>query len=330
MNQDESTELCGIKNIGNNCYLNSGLQILARCTSFVSKLEHFNSNNYPFCMLLSSAFDSLLTHKIYDPSTFVKYFCSKNKDFLIGEQCCSQNFIRTVLNNVNDEIKLSKMNCINYYQNYSPKDSNEIKAYNNYISENHIYPESDALFTFTGILKSHSEGRCKNCGYLFNTYSFCSFIDQNMYLDEIHEKCQFNKVIEKNLPPSGIAEMECLKCKNLMKIKEETKLVKLPEILVFTLERFLGGTNKVNIIPDEYICLDDFKDPNLKGVETVYELFAINIRFGSTKYYGHEICQIKISDSWYEFNDTYTSIKKCDYFDCSYGLYYRRIKRSYN
>ena len=146
-----------------------------------------------------------------------------------------------------------------------------------------------------------------------------------MYLDNIHQRCEFKKVIEENLPPYNTIEMECLKCKNIMKLTEETKLVKLPEILIFTIERFLGGTNKVDIIPNDIIDLQEYADPNLNGVETLYELFAINIRFGSTKNWGHEICQIKINGYWYEFNDSSTSFKKRDYFNCSYGLYYKRI-----
>lgn len=327
VNQDimNNYELCGIKNIGNNCYLNSGLQILARCSSFVKKLIPFSSSNYPFISILCKAFESLLNKKEYDPSTFVKYFCEKNQDFIMGEQSCSQNFIRTVLNNVNDEIKISKMNCLNSYGNYSPKDQNEIKAYKNYIEENHIYPESEALFTFTGILKSHIKGKCEKCRNIFNKYTFCYFIDQNMYLDNIYKRTEFIDVIKENLPPCNTVEMECLNCKNMMKMKEETKLVKLPEILVFTLERFLGGTNKVEIIPNEFIDLQQYADPNLKGVETLYELFAINIRFGSNKNWGHEICQIKINGYWYEFNDSYASLKKNDYYSCSYGLYYKRV-----
>ena len=323
--KEKGYELCGIKNIGNNCYLNSGLQILARCPSFADKLIPFNSNKYPFCMLLNQAFNSLLNKREYDPSFFVKYFCEKNIDFMIGEQNCSQNFIRTVLTNVNDEIKLSKTNCIYSFQNYSPKNEQEKKDYKTYIKENKIYPESEALFMFTGILKSYSYGKCESCFKEFNKNTFCYFIDQNMYLNNIYQKCTFKDVIDKNLPPSNIIGMECLYCKNMIKIEEETKIVKLPEILVFTLERFLGGPNKVEIIPDEILDLQKYIDPNLNGIDTIYELFAKNIRFGSTKNWGHEICQIKIDGYWYEFNDTSISLKKRDYNDCSYGLYYRRV-----
>ena len=51
---------------------------------------------------------------------------------------------------------------------------------------------------------------------------------------------------------------------------EENKLDKLPEILIFTLERFLDGAKKVQIHPDEYLELQDYLDPNLTGIKTTY------------------------------------------------------------
>ena len=323
--KDNSYNLCGIINIGNNCYLNSGLQILARCSNFVDKLQIFYSKQYPFIAELYEAFKSLLTERVYDPSSFVKYFCEINQDFNMGEQSCSQKFIRTVLNNVNDEIKPTGNKCVRSYNDYQPKEPNEINAYKVYINENNIFPESEALSTFTCVTKSHTSGKCRNCQNIINNYTFSYSIDQIMYLDDIMERCNFQKVIEKNLCSDNTIEMECLNCKTMMKVIEETKIVKLPEILIFTLERFLGGTNKVEIIPDPKIKLGKYVDANLTAYNTTYELFAINIRFGSNKNFGHEICQIKIENSWFEFNDSNANYKKRDYNNCSYGLYYKRM-----
>ena len=317
--------LCGIINIGNNCYLNSGLQILARCSSFVDKLAIFYSTQYPFVAKLYKAFNTLLTEKVYDPSPFVEYFCKINKDFSMGEQSCSQNFIRTVLNNVNDEIKFSRKNCVGSYEVYKPKEPNEINAYKVYINENRIFPESEALSTFTCVTKSHTYGQCTTCHNVINNYSFSYSIDQIIYLDNIFQRSNFKEVIKENLCSDNKVEMECLNCKTMMEVEEETKIVKLPEILIFTLERFLGGTNKVEIVPDPILELESYVDPNLTAHNTRYELFAINIRFGSTKNFGHEICQIKIGNNWFEFNDSSASLKKKDYNNCSYGLYYKMI-----
>ena len=81
--KDNSCNLYGIINMGNNCYLNSGLLILARCSYFVDKLQIFYSKQYPFIAELYEAFKSLLTERVYDPSSFIKYFCEINQDFNI-------------------------------------------------------------------------------------------------------------------------------------------------------------------------------------------------------------------------------------------------------
>ena len=238
---NEQTILCGIENIGNNCYLNSGLQILSRCTSFVMKLKAFYNPNYPFTALLYTVFFNLLNKKeLYNPSEFVNEFCRINQEFIIGEQCCSQNFIRTVLNNVNNEIVPYNINVIRSYNFYNPKDPKEKNSYINYIKLNHILPESDPLSVFSGILKSHLKGECKKCGNIVDNYSFCYFIDQNMYLDSFFKPCYFDQVIDENLNSKSLI-MDCQKCfeKEGVIIEEKTKIVKLPEILIFTLERYL-------------------------------------------------------------------------------------------
>ena len=73
--------------------------------------------------------------------------------------------------------------------------------------------------------------------------------------------------------------------------------------------------------------MNEFIDKNVKVDSTEYELFAINIRFGSTANFGHEICQVMRNGKWYQINDSYgNKINDISYFDSSYGLFYRKIK----
>ena len=66
-----------VNNINNQTVL-CGLQILARCSSFVQKLQCFYDIKFPFTHLLYNTFLKLLTEKFYDPSYFVKKFCEMN------------------------------------------------------------------------------------------------------------------------------------------------------------------------------------------------------------------------------------------------------------
>ena len=311
-----------VNNINNQTVL-CGLQILARCSSFVQKLQCFYDVKFPFTHLLNDTFLKLLNEKNYDPSPFIKKFCEMN------HVNCSQNFIRTVLNDVNNEIIcnngiIPQRNILLSYNDYSPIEEKEKNSYNLYLKQNNILPESKAVSVFSGILKSHLKGSCTTCGNYIDNYFFCYFIDQNMYLDSIFRPCYFEDVIKQNLSSSDIT-MNCEKCGRSMKINENKKIVKLPEILIFTLERYINGTNNLNITPNEIIDLKPYVDMNLKCDTIRYELFAKNIRLGSTK--KHEICQIIMDGSWYEFNDKQISRLHrhgCD--DCTYSLFYKKKK----
>ena len=98
-----NSKVCGFINLVNNCYLNSDLQILASCEELVYLLKNceneLNSDN--IVSYLKEALNTLLSSSIiYDPSNFINCFCSNNNDFIKGSQCCSQNFIRTLIRNI--------------------------------------------------------------------------------------------------------------------------------------------------------------------------------------------------------------------------------------
>jgi len=100
----KGVNLCGIINYGNNCYLNSGLQILVSCENFISELNKTKSKvTPPLLRLTKDAMDKLSTKEVYDPKDFLLMFSRKNEEFC-GVQSCSQNFIRTLLKNLNDEL----------------------------------------------------------------------------------------------------------------------------------------------------------------------------------------------------------------------------------
>lgn len=98
--------------------------------------------------------------------------------------------------------------------------------------------------------KSHSYGVCPRCREKIDNYSFSYFIDQNMYLDEFNYKCQFSDVLKANIGQDNILTMDCPKFHEKINVKDETKYIKLPDILIFICERYQGPTNKVSIEPN--------------------------------------------------------------------------------
>jgi ubiquitin C-terminal hydrolase len=328
---------CGIINYGNNCYLNSGLQILATCEKFVKELEKYKSKNkikpqlsiINHCCqlidLINDAFYKLLNEEQYDPKQFLQYFCSMNNTSF-SSQYCSQDFIRTLLNNLNKVLnKIGDIHHINEYKQYIPQSEAENQQFLNFINSNNLFPESMALKLFSGLTKSHSFGKCKYCKESIEDFSFCYFIDQNIYLDNIYDGCNFKSVLSKNLRNDINLTMNCPKCGKEINIKEEIKIIKLPEILIFTLERYNGGFNNISIEPDDIIDMKEYLDTSLKLENTKYSLFAINIRLGKLKDFGHEICQVKRGGQWYEINDIYANKRTKEYKRNSYGLFYKRL-----
>ena len=314
-----NSDICGIINLGNNCYLNSGLQIIASCRELLYELDNINSSQR-IIPLIKKAIYSLLNDKIYNPNDFMNYFCSHNSDFIRGSQCCSQNFIRTLIRNMN--LDCLSLNCQKIYENnqYHPKGEEKIQ-YEKFLSANKIFPESKIQSLFSGMIKSYSKGKCKRCKKNIENYSFSYFIDQNLYLDEIDASCNFSYVLNANIGSENELSMDC-SCGKENILKEQTKIIKLPEILIFTLERYQGETNNVQIKPDSILYMKKYTDENLITDCTEYELFAINIRYGRTANFGHEICQVKRNGQWYEINDRIgKKIFNTSHHDCSYGLF---------
>ena len=322
-----TNKVCGIENLGNNCYLNSGLQIFASCEELINLFAQENNKKLgDMTLLFKKAMNQLLNHTIYNPEKFIDHFCKINRDFEKGSQCCSQSFIRALITNINKEYTNNKYDLIFENEQYPKIKNKEYNEYEKYVAN--IYPESKAQSIFSVLTKSHSEGICPHCKEKIDNYSYNFFIDQIMYLDDLEDKCKFSDVLKSNLANYCNLTMGCPnpKCQKEIEVKEKTKIIKLPEILIFTLERYQGEPNKVEVEPDDILEMSDYIDKSLSVVSTQYELFAINIRFGSTIDFGHEICQVKREGKWYEINDSTFSEKKNAHFDSSYGLFYRRIK----
>ena len=322
---DEEKNICGIINIGNNCYLNAGLQILSRCYPLIKVLF---SSDYKKDELINLFVEAMIIlifkkDKYYNPTKFLECFCKRNNEFVVGQQNCSQDFIRTILRNINDlyEKKIR-------YEYYHPENQEELNAYSTYLFENKIFPESKPYSIFSGILKINLKGKCTNCKEIINNYSFSSFVDQHIYLNSFNTKCKFSDVLKKNIGQENKASMKCPKCKEKIQLKSISKFVKIPEIFIFTLERFLVR-NKVPIEPDEFIYIYDLIDEScsdIKQNQCYYELFAINIRKGKDLSFGHEICQIKQKNKWYTIDDEDFYERQREFNEYSYGLFYRKIQ----
>lgn len=205
---------------------------------------------------------------------------------------------------------------------YNPKmNSKEYNEYNKFI--NKIFPESKPLSIFSGLFKYHLFNKCK-CKYLIEEYIFYYFINHKIDLYKVPTKCHFSEILKFNLPNNNNFEIKCPKCNRKIKLKEEIKIIKLPEILILTFERNKNIINNINIKPDNNIDLTNYIDDSLKSESAKYELFAINFLFGVNSNLGY-FCQVKRKGKWYEINDRFKKeIKDKSFKNCYYGLFYKK------
>ena len=164
-------------------------------------------------------------------------FVKLNSDFIKGTQNCSQSFIRTLIRNINKECIDNNCGIILNNIHYINVDNGEYKKY---IESNKIYPESEVQSLFSGMTKSYSRGKCPFCSTSIENCSFNYFIDQNIYLNDLDYECEFLDLLRGNISSYIDLTMDCPGCNEEIKIKEETKIIKLPDILIFTLERYQG------------------------------------------------------------------------------------------
>lgn len=338
---EKRSKVHGIKNYGYNCYINSGLQILSKIEKLTEQIKAYSGKS-ELLNSLKNVFEFLNKSDEYkkslDPRDFMEKYLSYNNEFK-KSQNCSQSFIRKLIYNINNElikgkfgnnirlIYLDLLNALN-------QTSIEYQSFYQYITREKILKQSQLFSLFSIITKSLINDICCFCRKKIYQITYNQFVDQNLYLDafENKNKISFLNLLHENIGKNMNLTMNCIYCKREIKVKEITKIVKLPEIIIFTIERFFGGINNIKITNEKKINMKNYLDDlvkeeyNKNGVE--YKLFAINIRCG--EHYGHQKCQIILNDnSIYEINDSeFEKIKETDLEEkYSYGLFYKRINK---
>ena len=85
---------------------------------------------------------------------------------------------------------------------------------------------------------------------------------------------------------------------------KENKILKLPKILIITIDRaILGKEYDTREIKFPYELNTKKYTIQEKGKTKKFFLFALNKKSGKNRYEGHYFCNIKIKDYWYLFND---------------------------
>jgi ubiquitin C-terminal hydrolase len=329
--------LCGMKNLINTCYINSSFQILIHIPEFIKIMRNNSYFEYDnIIKQINNIYDQILEKykqykSIINPKSFVNYFKANHYTYNNYSQMDSEMFLEELIWDINIEMgNLGLERNNNLFSN--TKNEKEID-FLNYIkeSENETYYEINDLFYVYFIHKK----KCVKCGY--QTYYFDE--SPGLKLNFEHTKYQSNIDLVQLILDNFQNDIKiksrilCQNCNICFEVNEETRIAKLPKILILSLQKGnKDNTQKIPWVVDfkENIGIRQIVDIELAKNESArYKIFAINNHLGSTPKSGHYYSQIYLEQlkSWYSFNDEYVN-KDSDWNRpklSNYILFYKQI-----
>ena len=310
--------LIGLVNSGETCYMNTGLQNLIHCIPFISQLfsvlPFFKENieqkkiSYTFinlCLELISNNNKYCINS-YDPSKFRRYFCHYHREYSDYGQHDSLEFLRNLLDDISKELNQTKI--ISQYKEL--KTEGKTKKEQNYEYNDFYLCRENSIVVKVFYSQIMNIFTC-DCGFV--SYSFEKLLDIPLLfptLNNDNKEILLNDLITYYFNGEKISwTLPCEKChkKDLIRSKI-IKLTMLPEVIIFSLQRFNPITGvKVNKVIgfDEIIDLKCFCDCDFFNgeINTKYKLFGISNHSGSINF-GHYYSYTKVKDNWYMFNDS--------------------------
>ena len=313
--------LTGLVNLGETCYMNTGLQNLIHCIPFIrqlfSVLNEFNGLteqkiitfsfiNLCISLIRNEKYNNKFYINSYDPSNFRKNFCKNHKGYSNHEQHDSLEFLRILLDDISKELNQTKIICD--YKELTTEGKS--KKEQNYDYNNFYLCRENSIIVKIFYSQIMNIFTCE-CGDI--SYSFEKILDIPLLFPKeiIDGEINLNDLLYIYFSGEKISwSLPCHKCgqKNVDRDKK-IKLSILPEVIIFSLQRFNPITGvKINklIKFEEIIDLKPFCDNDFFNgeINTKYKLFGISNHSGTINF-GHYYSYTKVGEKWFEFNDSF-------------------------
>ena len=329
----------GIINLGNTCFINSCLQVLIHCPSFIygffSKDKLINKEKTPISYYLYSICVHMMNtvntqEKYLDISNFRYKFAEKHQTFGGYIQNDSQEFCRVLLEDLSNELNEVKTKAV--YRTLTNSDKKQKIEKDVEFDKSFRERENSIIIDlFYAQLITSFTCECKE-----ETYSFQKILDFPLLLPENTQNIDIMHLLRNNFKPEIIDfESKCKKCQKVSKHKKVTKISRPPNILILSLQRIDEKTQNKNecVVTFPYILdIKEFIDPACgHRNENKYNLYAVINHQGSMDC-GHYYSYIRFYGQkyWYLFNDS--SVKKVEgvipNFPYAYALFYIKQKNS--
>jgi ubiquitin carboxyl-terminal hydrolase 8 len=323
----------GIPNIGNTCYMNTTLQCLGHCESF---LQYILGGKYKDSSVDQSLIDGLrniysqiwIHNTMGDPRTFAKAMTQKVKAIYVFEQNDICEFVVLLIDKVNDEIckKLYVSPFADTKYKMSMFDIQRKKMDRHWFEciRNEYSPFKDMLYG-----QLISQIICAHCGKVHHNYEMFANVMVSIHETSI-EKSLHHHFQEEYVNGDENHTWKCDGCHSAKKSKKTVKLWRNPTILIVTLKRFNERLQKINDNVDVPQQLD-LSQYTLGKTNKVYNLRAVGFHSGSY-HGGHYFAVCKCSDgTWVIKDDDYVQDLKNDNLNQlgkGYVFFYEALDRS--
>ena len=290
----------GLNNIGNNCYINSVLQILKNIPKFTYNFYLMDDNSGQFLLSFKNLLIKTCFSKdsSFSPREFKDNLGKENKKFSGNNQYDSTIFYISLLNIIQKKLYKPNNNYIKLdmkkYENKRLEEKFKIWK-DNYLSKNQTFI-IDFFYTFYV-----SEIECNSCSHKTQSFQCTNFLDFPIISEksevESLEECFDNYQMIKTL------NSDCSECNN-NKLDQNFTILELPPILIINLKRVGEGKAYFNDIKIPF-QLDMEKIIKRTKINSIYELRGF-IKHSGNENYGHNyaFCKNMFDDKWYEYNDS--------------------------
>ncbi|TRY53117.1 Ubiquitin carboxyl-terminal hydrolase [Cryptosporidium tyzzeri] len=305
----------GIKNFGNTCYMNAGLQFISAMGIFTEEnfggMKLNKSSSEDVCRSLISILIQLgKPSKITDaisPYQLFKQLRQQNSDLFNQHQQDAHEFIMYILEIIHDGT-IKPCNAPKLSNEDLEKLSKKSTRPGNVFWNNHMMRNNSILNnTICGQFRSRIT--CENCGNNSDTYD--PFWDITLALPEVsddYEKISIGSCFRKFFEQQNLfhendePNYNCSHCKSVVNATRCINISQFPNVLLVTLKRFNNNGEKCNGIVS-------FKTAGiiLKSLTEIghFKLVAVLQHNGSTLFQGHYISYVfkKEFNGWFKFDD---------------------------